>query len=115
VAEGSLVGEAEVSAAVGEGEPGPHVRRKRPVRVADQKLAAHPQVGEERLIVVDNEPEVFPASFRALERTAGQGRGKAIGASEMAAHRPRVQHLDTGDRTAHDVAVKTRTDGLDLG
>jgi len=115
VAEGPLVGEAEVGAAVGEGEPGPYVRRQRPVRVADQQLAAHPQVGEERLVVVDNEPEVFPASFRAPERTARQGRRKAIGAGEMAAHRPRVQHLDTGDRTAHDVAVKTRTYGLDLG
>jgi hypothetical protein len=115
VAEGSLVGEAEVGAAVGEGEPGPHVRRQRPVRVADQQLTAHPQVGEERLVVVDNEPEVLPASFRALEGTAGQGRGKAIGAGEMAAHRSRVQHLDVGDRAPDDVLVKTRADGLDLG
>jgi hypothetical protein len=46
VAEGALVGEAEVGAAVGEREAGADVRIEGTVRVADQELAAHPQVRE---------------------------------------------------------------------
>jgi hypothetical protein len=33
--EGALIGEAQVRAAVGEGEPDAHMRRHRAVRVAD--------------------------------------------------------------------------------
>ena len=39
VAEGALVGEAQVRAAVGEGKPGAHVRRQRAVRIVPAPIA----------------------------------------------------------------------------
>jgi hypothetical protein len=52
VPEGALIGEAQVGAAVGEREAGADVRREGAVRVADQQLAAHPQVREQGFAIV---------------------------------------------------------------
>jgi hypothetical protein len=82
VAEGALVGEAQVWAAVGEREAGADVRVERTVGVADQELAAHPQVREQRFLrgVRGGAPPGDIARFRA--RYGGgfcrRGRNRAI-------------------------------------
>ena len=63
VAERPLIGEAQVRAAVAEGEPDPDVRRQRLGPVADQQLAAHAQVGEQR-VVAGRQPQVLAAAPR---------------------------------------------------
>ena len=50
MAERALVGEAQVGTAVGEREPDPDVRGQGPVRLADQQLAAHAEVGQQRVL-----------------------------------------------------------------
>jgi hypothetical protein len=114
VAEGALVGEAQVGAAVGEREAGADVRIEGTVLVADQELAAHPQVREQRLRVVEDEPEVLAAPFRAQEGTAGHRGGEPVRAGDVPAYRPEVEHLGRGDRTAHDMALDPGADGLNL-
>jgi hypothetical protein len=115
VAEGSLVGEAQVGATVGEGEPRADVRRQRAVRVAHQQLAAHPQVGEERFTVVEVEPQVLAAAFGTGERAACHGGGEALGTGGIAADRTRVQHRGHIYGAAHDVQAQPGADSLNLG
>jgi hypothetical protein len=115
MAEGALVGEAQVWAAVGEREAGADVRVERTAGVADQELAAHPQVREQRLAVVEGEPEVLAAPFGAQERAACHRGGEPVWSRKVAAHRPRVHDLGRGDRAAHDVLLNPGADGLDLG
>ena len=74
VTERPLVGEAQVRTAVGEGEPDPDVRATAAGRVPDQQLAAHAQVGEQR-VVADGQPQVLPAPPRA-----GDGRPRSAAA-----------------------------------
>ena len=115
MAECALVGEAQVRAAVGEREPGPHVRRQRAVRFPDEHLAAHAEVGEHRFCVVEGEPEVLAPAFGALEVAAGHGGGEAKRPRGITAHRARVEHLHVLDRAADDEALQALADGLDLG
>jgi hypothetical protein len=46
---------------------------------------------------------------------AGQRLREAGGPAQVAAHRPRVQDLDAGDRGTDDVPLEAGTDHLDLG
>ena len=115
MAEGALVGEAQVGAAVGEREAGADVRRQRAVGLAHQQLPAHAQVGEERLVVIQGEPHVLAAAFGAGERAADHRGGEAGRASGVTADGARVQHRGGGDGPAEHVAFEARADGLDLG
>jgi hypothetical protein len=136
VAERALVGEAQVWAAVGEREAGTDVRRQGTVRVADQELAAHPQVREQRFAAfhgfvsetivggyggspprrttAKGEPEVLAASFGAQERAVGHGGGEPVRAGGVTAHRARVKHLGCRDRAPHDMVLKPGADSLNL-
>ena len=115
VAERALVGEAEVGAAVGEREAGADVRRELAVGLADQQLAAHAEVREECLVIVEGEPHVLAAAFRAGERAADHRGGEPGRAGGVAADRARVKDLGGGDGAADHVAFEARADGLDLG
>ena len=95
-AEHPLVDEPHLAALVGalEREPDPQVplvgRRGR----LDQDLAAHAEVAEQRVAVVERQPEVLAAAAGRLDPAAGQRRGEAGRAARVTAHRTRVQHLD---------------------
>ena len=115
MAERALVGEAQVGAAVGEREADADVRVKGTVGVADQELAAHPQVREQRLRIIEGEPEVLAAAFGAQERAAGHRGGEPVWPGKVAAYRPRVHDLGRGDRATDDVLLNPGADGLDLG
>ena len=81
--------------------------RQRTVRVADQELAAHPQVREQRLAVVEGEPEVLAAAFGALDRPASHGRGEARGPGEVAA-RPRADASTWTSATVRPTTWRSR-------
>ena len=114
VAERPLVGEAQVGTVVVEGEQDPHVRGQRPVRLADEQLAAHAQVREQG-VLARRQPQVLAPAPGAVQAAPGQ-RGLEVGrAGQMAAHRARVQDLDGLDGPADDVVLQATADGLDLG
>jgi hypothetical protein len=113
--ERSLVRKAQVRAAVGERKAGADVRRQRAIRVTDQQLAAHAQVGQHRLTIVQGEPEVLTAAFGLLKRTAGHGGLEPGRAPWVAADGSRVHDPGSLHRPSHGVPFKARTDGLNLG
>ena len=116
-AEHPLVDEAELAALGGTGQPQPHpqVPLGRRRRGLHQQLAAHPEVGQQGAPVVEWEPEVLAAAPGAGDPTAPEGVGEAGRTAGVVAHRTRVQHLDVGDRGAHDVTLEAGADDLDLG
>ena len=115
VAERALVDEAQLGPAVGEGEPDPQVRRQRPVRLADQQLAAHAQVGRAARRRRRGSHRYLPRRRApATARPASAG-GEVGGAGQVPADRARVQHLDGRDGAAGHPALQAAADGLDLG
>ena len=114
VPERPLVGEAQVGTGVGEGEPDPHVRGQRPVRLADQQLPAHAQVREQG-VLAHRQPQVLAPAPGAIQAAPGQ-RGLEVGRpGQVPAHGARVQHADGVDGPAGDVVFQAAADGLDFG
>ena len=60
----------------------------------DQHLAAHAEVAEQGVAVVERQPEVLAAAAGGVDPAAGQRGGEAVGPARVAAYRARVQHLD---------------------
>ena len=71
-----------------------------------EHLAAHAEVAEQGVAVVERQPEVLAAPAGGLDPAAGQGGGEAGGPARVAADRARVQHLDLGQPGADDVALQ---------
>jgi hypothetical protein len=120
-AEGPLVDEAQLAAAVGEPEPGTQVHLVGLVGLLDEQLAAHAEVRDQRPVgraavgLGHRQPQVLAAAMGGGEGAAGERADEVLGALEVAAHRPRVVHLDGGDGAAGDPAVQAAPDDLDLG
>ncbi len=116
-AEHPLVDEAELG-----GGPGP-VEREPDAQVSlvggsgglHQHLAAHAEVAQQGVAAVERQPEVLAAAPGRGDAVPGQAGGEVVGAGEVTAHRPRVQHLDAGDGAPDDVGLEATTDHLDLG
>ena len=75
----------------------------------------HPEVAEQRVAVVERQPEVLAAPAGRLDPAAGQRGGEAGRAARVAPHRARVQDVDPGDRRAEHVPLEAGADDLDLG
>ena len=72
-AEGPLVDEAQLAAAVGERDAGTEVRLVRGLRRLHEQLAAHAEVRDERRApAVQREPEVLAATGRGLDRATDE-------------------------------------------
>ena len=76
----------------GRSGPAGGARRGAP-RLLDEQLAAHAEVGEQGVAVVERQPEVLAAAPGGLEPAAGERRGEAGRAAEVAADRARVEDL----------------------
>ena len=103
------------SEAPDEREPDPQVPLLRAVRRLHQDLARHPEVAEQRVAVVERQPEVLAAPAGRLDPPPGQRLGEAGRAARVAPHRARVQHVHPGDRRAEHVPLEPGADDLDLG
>ena len=103
------------SSPVAEVEADPQVALVGGSALLHQQLAAHPEVAEEGVAVVEREPEVLAAAQGALEPATGQRGGEAGRAAQVAAYRTGVQDGDRLDGAADDVAGQAVADGLDLG
>ena len=121
-AEGALVDEAQLAAAVGEGEPDPQVR------LVGLRRAARPAAGRSCRGAPTSAVPVGAPSGSAAAATGtcrAGGRRRASGRSarrrsrsapgEVPAHGARVEHLDGGDGAAGDPALQAAPDDLDLG
>jgi hypothetical protein len=72
-------------------------------------------VADQRVFVVEGQPEVLAAAHDGADPPAGEHVGEVPGAGQVAADRPRVQHLDRGNAPAGDPLVESAADGLHLG
>ena len=94
--------------------------RQRPARLAEQQLAAHPQMGKERVLGYrsagrgDRQPQILAAAAgRGNHKPAG--RGLEVGGSRgVPADGARMQHLDRADGPAHHVPFQAAADDLNL-
>ena len=95
-AEHPLVDEPQLaaSAAPSRREPHPQVPLVGRAGRLDQHLAAHAEVAEQGVAVVERQPEVLAAAAGGLDPAAGQRGGEAGRAARVAAYRAGVQHLD---------------------
>ena len=114
-AEGPLVDEAQLPAAVGEGEPDPQVGLERLVGRYDEQLTAHPEVPGEGVAGVQRQPEVLAAAAGAEHGAPDQHVGEVLRAGQVPTYRPGVMDLDAGDRAAGDACLQAEADDLDLG
>jgi hypothetical protein len=115
VAKGPLIGEPQVRPRVGERETDPDMRGQRPLRIANEHLAAHAHVGQQRLIVANREPKVL-ASPLGAHRLPPSDRGREPDrACRITPDGARMQHLRCRDRPPDNVTFQARADGLDLG
>jgi hypothetical protein len=116
-AEGALVDEAEFGAeGVGEADADAQVLLGGRLVRLDQELAAHAEVGEDRLTgVLQGQPQVLAAAAGRADAVALQAVGEVVGAGDVPAHGARVQDLGVGDGAVGDPALQAAPDDLDLG
>ena len=99
-AEGALVDEAQLGAAVGEAEPGVQVLLVGRGGVLDEQLAAHPEVQDQAERVAQVEPEVLAAPAHGGDAAPGEAVGEVLRAGDVAAGDPVAAQLDVGDGAA---------------
>ena len=80
-----------------------------------QELAAHAEVAEQCVAVVEGQPEVLAPATGVLDAPAGQRGREPSRTARVAAYGTGVQHLDRGDDGAEHVAGQPGADHLDLG
>lgn len=109
----SLINEPEVGASVVKGEPGPQVRAVRRLRVANQELPAHAQMGEQR-VFPDRQPQVLPAPPDGTDLAAGQRCREVIWTGQVPAGRTRMEDVDALEPAPADVPLQAGPDALHL-
>src|SRR4029078_1973554 len=92
-AEGALVDEAQLRAAVGEAEPGVQVLLVARGGVLDQQLPAHAQVQDQAERVAEVEPEVLAAPANGVDAASGQAVGEVLRTGDVAAGDPVAAQL----------------------
>ena len=115
-AEGPLVDEPQLRAAVRERQPDPQVGLVLLPVLADQQLAAHAEVGKDGVLTpVEGQPQVLAAAVRRGQGAAGEP-GREVGATgHVPANGARVEDLDGGHRAPRDPPLEPPADDLDLG
>ena len=101
-AEHALVDESELRTTVGEVEQHPCIGQQRCVRIVDAELAAHAQMDEQRIGVVQGQPEVLPAATGNTDPASNKIGGEGVRTGQVIAHRPGVQNMHRTDRAAGD-------------
>jgi hypothetical protein len=118
-AEGALVDEPQLRAAVGEVEPDAQVLLVGCAFRLDQQLAAHAEMGEQRdvrvRLVGQLEPQVLAPALGRGDRAPGEPAGEVGRAEQVPPDRPRVEHPDGRDRAAGDMPIEACAHHLDLG
>ena len=108
--------EVETHAQVGVGPAGLDLGRCR----AHEELAAHPEVGHERVVRlrardrVERKPQELAAADRCLEAPPGQSAGEVERPALVASHAVVAADVDGGHRAAQDVAREPVANRLDL-
>ena len=113
-AEHPLVHEPELVGAV-ERQPDPQVSFGEGGRRLHEQLAAHAEVGQEGVAVVERQPQVLAAAPGLLDAPAGQPGREVVGAGGVAPYRTGMQYVDRGDGAADHVGLEAEADDLDLG
>ena len=121
VAERALVGEPQLGTGIGEGEPDPDMWRYGLPRVAEQQLAAHPQMGQQGIlggrsgrVGRERQPQVLATAEGGGDHLAAGSRLEIGPAGQMPPDGARVAHLDRADRPAHDMPLQPPADNFDL-
>lgn len=78
------------------------------------ELAAHPEVRQDRIAVLQRQPQVLAAPARLAEAASGQGGGKVLGPGSVTPNRTRMEDAHGVHPTARDDGRETAPDGLDL-
>ena len=86
-------------------------------RLAEQDLAAHPEVGDDRAArrALQRDPEELAAPGRRLHDAARQQRFERPGERVVPLQRAGLEHLDAEDRRSADGGREARADDLNLG
>jgi hypothetical protein len=114
-AEGALVDEAQLPAAVGEAQPHVQVLLQRAVARHDEQLPAHAEVPGQGVAGVQRQPQVLAPPLRRQDGAPGEPADEVVGTRSVPAHRARVRDLHLLDRASRDAALQPEPDGLDLG
>jgi hypothetical protein len=112
-AEHALVDEAQLSAVV---EVPDHsgVRLQRRVRGVAAELPTHAEVSDDRIAVVERQPEELAATPRLQEPASDEYGLEVVGAGNVAPNWSWVQDAGREDRATGDQPGETRTYGLDF-
>ena len=81
---------------------------------ADPELAAHPEVRDHGVTVVERPPEVLAAAPNGGDGVAAQHGLEVRGATFVPADGAVVEDLDVGDSTADQMRAEPAADDLDL-
>ena len=84
-------------------------------RVLEQHLPAHPEVAQQRVVVVEGEPQVLAAAPGRLDAAPHEGGDEARRAARVAAYRDAGAAPRPRDGAAEDVPGQPGADDLDLG
>lgn len=85
------------------------------VRGLEEHLAAHSEVRQDRVAVVEGKPEVLASPAGGDDLSAGHLRGEVGGPGGMPAQRPWVEYVDRGDGPPDHMALQSQPDDLYLG
>ena len=113
-AEGPLVDEPQLTA-VDEAEPDAQVELVRRGGGLHQELAGHAEVGQQRVLVVERQPQELAAAPRRGQGSAAKPLGEVDGAGDVAADRAGCEDVDIDDLGVEDVAFEALSDDLNLG
>jgi hypothetical protein len=72
-------------------------------------------MAQQRVPVVESEPEVLAAATHADDTSAGERVLEVGDAGDVPAYGSRMQHPDVLERRADDVSLEAATNDLDLG
>jgi len=114
-AERTLVHKAQLRIAIREAEPDPQVGVVRRAARREPELSRHAEVRDDRIAVVQRQPQVFAASADIGHRTARERVHKVDGTRGVPPDGAWVQHLDRLDRPADGPREQAVADGLHLG
>lgn len=113
-AEGPLVDEPGLDTRV-EIESAVQMGLVRSRRVADEHLAAHPEMDQESLVTVQDEPEVFPPASHVEDGAVAQPAAEIGRSSEVASSHAMTREAGVHDRPADDMSSQAATDHFDFG
>lgn len=109
-----LIRKPQFGTTVSEAEHHPALRRQVVARFINPELAAHSQVSDQCLLIIQWQPQILAPASRSGKRAALQSGGKTCFAARLAADRAWVQDPNGADRPAGDRLSQSPTNHLDL-